>query len=150
MGKRNRTTTGRSLQALGSASRQELNALFEAEFRHAPAPRASLELMRQNLSWAAQARVVGDHPRKRREQLIRKLNRRVNGKKPHSSLPYRPGTRLIREWHGTVYEVTVLENGFAFEGTVYPNLSKIATHITGTKWSRPRFFGLTERTANEK
>jgi len=146
--KRTRALT-HSLQAIESASRAELNALFEAQFDRKPAPRTSMDLMRQNLAWAAQARAIGDNPLKRRQQFIRALDRQVNGKKPRTSLPYRPGTRLIREWHGTVYEVTILDTGFSFEGVIYPNLSKIASRITGTRWSGPRFFGLTENKANE-
>lgn len=149
MERRRKKVVARSLIAIESASRTELNGLFEAEFKQTPGRRTSLELMRQNLAWAAQAKAVGDNPTKRRNQLIRALDR-LSGKKPRASIPYRSGTRLIREWHGTVYEVTVLDTGYAFEGAVYPNLSKIANRITGTKWSGPRFFGLTQSKANEK
>ena len=38
--------------------------------------------------------------------------------------------------------MTVLEKGFAYEGKTFSSLSDIATSITGTKWSGPRFFGL--------
>ena len=51
----------------------------------------------------------------------------------------------MREWQGKVYEVTILDQGYAWEGRVYPNLTRIATEITGTKWSGPRFFGLTSK-----
>jgi hypothetical protein len=129
------------LSSIESASRTELNALFEAEFGGVPAPRASLEFMRQNLAWAAQARADQQNPRKQREKLIRALTRGQNGGKRGDS-PYRPGTRLVREWRGKVYEVTVMDKGYAWEGRPYPNLSRIATEITGTKWSGPRFFGL--------
>ncbi|MCX2977171.1 DUF2924 domain-containing protein [Candidatus Marimicrobium litorale] len=142
MAQRKRNTPAPSLETLESADRNELASLFETEFGRAPAPRTSLELMRQNLAWAAQARASGQKPQKRRQQLIKALDRQVNGKPSRGSLPYRPGTRLIREWQGTVYEITVLENGFAWEGRTYPNLSRIATEITGTRWSGPRFFGL--------
>jgi transposase len=131
-----------SLETLKNADRNQLASLFEAEFGLAPAPRASLDMMLQNLAWAQQARSAGHDPRKRRQALIKALDRQIHGKSTRHSLPYRPGTRLIREWRGTVYEVTVLEKGFAWEGRTYPNLSRIATEITGTKWSGPRFFGL--------
>jgi len=130
------------LQAIESASRAELNALFEAEFVRKPAIRASQPFIRQNLAWAAQARAAGDNPRRRRQQLVKALDRQLNGKSTPGAPPYRPGTRLIREWQGTVYEVTVLEKGYGWEGRTYPNLSRIATEITGTKWSGPRFFDL--------
>jgi hypothetical protein len=41
--------------------------------------------------------------------------------------------------------VLVVENGFEFEQRRYSSLSQIASAITGTGWSGPRFFGLTRR-----
>ncbi len=52
------------------------------------------------------------------------------------------GTRLIREWHGRRYEVTVLRDGFEFEGRRFRSLSAVARTITGAHHSGPRFFGL--------
>lgn len=53
-----------------------------------------------------------------------------------------PGTILLREWNGQTCRVTVVEQGFAWQGSTYDSLSKIAQAITGTKWNGPRFFGL--------
>jgi hypothetical protein len=52
------------------------------------------------------------------------------------------GTLLTREWNGQNHRVTVINDGFAWEGRTYDSLSKIAFAITGTKWNGPRFFGL--------
>ena len=57
----------------------------------------------------------------------------------------RPGTRLVREWHGRIYEVTVTEDGYVWEGRHYKTLTPISQEITGTAWSGPRFFGLKKR-----
>jgi len=54
----------------------------------------------------------------------------------------RPGTSLSREWNGHMQRVTVLTDGFAWNGKTYPSLSKVAFAITGTRWNGPRFFGL--------
>src|SRR5204862_1483172 len=54
----------------------------------------------------------------------------------------KPGTRLMREWHGRTYDVLVLDDGFSWQGTRYRSLSSIARKITGTPWSGPLFFGL--------
>jgi hypothetical protein len=97
--------------------------------------------MRQSLAWAAQARAAELNPAKRQRDLIRGLERSLGGP-GRGAVPYRPGTRLVREWQGTVYEVTVLDEGYSWEGRIYPNLTRIAMEITGTKWSGPRFFGL--------
>ena len=54
----------------------------------------------------------------------------------------KPGTVLLREWHGTQHQVIVREDGIVFRGKLYKSLSEVAYRITGTKWSGPRFFGL--------
>jgi hypothetical protein len=53
-----------------------------------------------------------------------------------------PGTQLARDWHGRTHHILVLEDGFLYEERRFTSLSQIATAITGTKWSGPRFFGL--------
>ena len=55
---------------------------------------------------------------------------------------FKPGTRLIREWQGRTHEVTVLEQGFQWNGETYRSLSAIARAITGTRWNGHVFFGL--------
>ena len=54
----------------------------------------------------------------------------------------KPGTVLLREWHGTQHQVIVREDGIVFRGKPYKSLSEVAYRITGAKWSGPRFFGL--------
>ena len=57
-------------------------------------------------------------------------------------LTTQPGTRLVREWQGRHYQVTVLASGFDYDGRIYSSLTAIAREITGISWSGPRFFGL--------
>ena len=57
----------------------------------------------------------------------------------------RPRTSLSREWNGHMQQVTVLPEGFAWNGKTYPSLSKVAFAITGTRWNGPRFFGLRDK-----
>ncbi len=52
------------------------------------------------------------------------------------------GTQLIREWRGVEHTVTVLTDGFEWEGRRYKSLSAVARAITGTRWNGPLFFGL--------
>jgi hypothetical protein len=54
----------------------------------------------------------------------------------------KPGTVLLREYHGQRHTVMVGREGFDWQGTTYPSLSAIARAITGTAWNGPRFFGL--------
>ena len=52
------------------------------------------------------------------------------------------GTRLVREHGGVEHTVTVLADGFEWEGRPYRSLSAIARAITGTRWNGWTFFGL--------
>ena len=53
-----------------------------------------------------------------------------------------PGALLTRRYKGRDYHVTVLADGFEFQGTSYQSLTAIAKVITGSHWSGHRFFGL--------
>ncbi len=55
------------------------------------------------------------------------------------------GTRLVREHAGVEHVVTVLADGFEWEGRPYRSLSAIARAITGTRWNGWTFFGLRTR-----
>ncbi|WP_319825828.1 DUF2924 domain-containing protein [Thalassovita sp.] len=52
------------------------------------------------------------------------------------------GTRLVRDWDGIEHTVTVLKDGFDWQGRRYKSLSAVARAITGTRWNGYRFFGL--------
>jgi hypothetical protein len=52
------------------------------------------------------------------------------------------GTVLVRQYRGVEYRVTVLKEGYEYQGGKYKSLSKIASLITGAAWSGPAFFGL--------
>ncbi|MDO8430926.1 MAG: DUF2924 domain-containing protein [Candidatus Binatus sp.] len=54
----------------------------------------------------------------------------------------RPGTMLVREWHGITHQVTVLDEGVLYAEQRYRSLSEVARLITGCRWSGPLFFGL--------
>jgi hypothetical protein len=52
------------------------------------------------------------------------------------------GTRLVREWHGVERHVTVLVDGYEYQGRPYKSLSAVARAITGTRWNGWVFFGI--------
>jgi hypothetical protein len=52
------------------------------------------------------------------------------------------GTRLVREWAGVEHCVTVLPDGYEWQGRPYKSLSAVARAITGTRWNGWTFFGL--------
>ena len=55
------------------------------------------------------------------------------------------GTRLIREYQGVEHTVTVLKDGYEWQGRPYQSLSAVARAITGTRWNGWVFFGIKNR-----
>ncbi len=107
-------------------------------------------LLSRVLAYRLQAATFGDLE----PGLLRKLKRgdAANGSEPppFANRPpamgdgedLRPGATLAREWRGKLERVTVLEDGYAWNGRTYGSLSRIARAITGTSWNGHRFFGL--------
>ncbi len=54
------------------------------------------------------------------------------------------GTKLIREYQGKKYEVTIIDGNFFYMGNKYKSLSKIAKEITSTNWNGKVFFRVTK------
>jgi hypothetical protein len=86
-------------------------------------------------------------------RMLDALADEIEGKKVRKtniSDPRNPviGTRLVREWNGVEHVVTVLKDGFDWQGRRYKSLSAIARDITGTRWNGYRFFGLRETKRN--
>jgi hypothetical protein len=105
---------------------------------------ASTEVTRLWLAWELQAKVHGGFDPATRRRL-KQLSRPTKGDAQSAltaSTALKPGTVLTREWGGKTHRVMVLENGFAWGGQNYRSLSEVATRISGTRWSGPRFFGL--------
>jgi DUF2924 family protein len=78
---------------------------------------------------------------------LQELGEQLDGGKPRvrsRRVDNRPiaGTRLIREWQGSPYEVVVHVDHFEYLGRPYKSLSRIAREITGTVWNGWQFFGL--------
>jgi hypothetical protein len=76
---------------------------------------------------------------------LRSFARRLarHGGSPRRQL--KPGTVLVRDYQGERHTVTVVPDGFDWQGATYTSLSAIARAITGTAWNGPRFFALARR-----
>ena len=101
------------------------------------------------LAYRVQAAALGDLDRATVRLLERiasegRLSKRVEVPVP-DRVGLRPGTVLVREWEGGSQRVMVMADGYAWNGTTYQSLSKVARAITGTRWNGPRFFGLRDK-----
>jgi hypothetical protein len=120
-------------------------------FRTDPPKAFGPDLLRRSIAHRLQEKAYGglSRPAQRLlDQAIKAFAAKPNGK---IVLPRRikPGSILVREWKGKSHHVTVLADGFDYDGDTYGNLSEIAVLITGTRWNGPRFFGLRSKTQDE-
>jgi len=58
-----------------------------------------------------------------------------------------PGTTLTRVYRGETIRVTVLEDGFEYEGERYRSLTAVAKKVTGSHWNGIHFFGIGKEAA---
>jgi hypothetical protein len=135
------------LERLPKMAIAELRSRYRELFRAEPPKAFGPDLLRRSIAHRIQERAYGGLSREHQrllDQLIKTAQAAPNGR---LELPRRikPGSELVRTWNRRTYRVTVMENGFAWEGKTFSSLSEIAFEITGTKWSGPRFFGLRSR-----
>lgn len=116
-----------------------LKARYQEVLRRPPPPRLSRDLLQRALAYQLQTDWLGGLSPKV-EKLLQSSSSpwTLNG---HRKLE--PGSQLVREWQGEMHIVDVLKDGFRWQGKQFSSLSAIARAITGTRWSGPRFFGLT-------
>ena len=101
------------------------------------------------LAYRLQADQLGDLDAESKRLLDRSVSPEDAGRRAvdpsRSNAELRPGTVLGREWYGRMQRVTVLTEGYSWNGKTYPSLSKVAFAITGTRWNGPKFFGLRDK-----
>jgi len=136
------------IEDLDQLSRAELRELWEREFAEKPPRCFGRDILALGIAYAQQERRYGGL----RKPVARELNRLLarvlgesSGSGDHTMPLPRAGTVLVREWRGVTHHVTIVEDGFRWNGKTYPSLSTIARAITGTNWNGPRFFGMRER-----
>jgi hypothetical protein len=138
------------LSELAQMSTLELRQSWRRVFQQPPPP-LSRDLIVRALAYRLQEVAQGGLSKATQRHLRAQAQRGRGGStvpdtpSVPSALLLRPGTRLVRGWHGRSHVVTVTEGGFEHEDQRYRSLSQIAKRITGSHWSGPRFFGLTGR-----
>jgi hypothetical protein len=133
------------LAALKTMPMPELRAEWRSLFETEPPPfnRRALE---NRLAYRIQELAYGGlkpETRKRLEALgdIYDSDNVATRRIRHDARPV-AGTRLVREYQGIEHTVTVLAEGYEWEGRPYRSLSAIARAITGTRWNGLVFFGV--------
>jgi len=144
-------STLRQVAQLSKLSFPELQERWRSLFGGEP-PAYHRRFLVKRLAYRIQELAYGGLSETTRAQMADIL--RDAGLDEHASIPGRgrtqkqtndlplAGTRLVREWNGKRYEVTVASGGFVFGGRRYRSLTAITKAITGTHWNGRAFFGL--------
>jgi hypothetical protein len=142
----NRESLDNEIARLRGLDVRRLRARWHTVFRRRAPPHLPRHLLFRILAYRLQVDDMGDLDPATRRLLDRSGAPieigRLAADRNQRRAELRPGSFLVREWNGHLQRVTVLADGFAWDGKTYRSLSKVAFAITGTRWSGPRFFAL--------
>ena len=125
-------------------SRQQLKDRWRDLYKAAPPAAFTPDLLARGITWRLQETALGGLSAEARRLLGVGAGGAGNraARRATSRPALRPGNRLIRRWRGRTYVVEVGDGVLLYEGEHFSSLSAIASKITGTRWSGPKFFGL--------
>lgn len=130
----------RQLLALAQMSKNELIEKWKDLFGKEP-PNYGPVFMRKRLAFRVQELFYGGLSPDLLHAILRNEDPVAAQTKKRGP---RPGTIIVRMWHGERHEVTIRNNGYEYNGQLYRSLSAVAKTITGAHWNGKRFFQLTE------
>jgi hypothetical protein len=134
------------LAALAGLGLDGLRGEWRKLHRAVPPARLSRDLLLRSIAHRLQEDALGGlspAAERRLASLARSLAAGGDPVAAPAAVRLKPGTALVREWHGRTHTVLVLaDGGFEHEGARYASLTRLARAITGARWSGPRFFGL--------
>ena len=132
-----------ALPNLNTASRKELIGEWRRVFKCREPEKAGAKVLRTCLQVQLERQGNIQACNKAHAKLISRLKRHEAGNDAIASQTgLSPGTELMRSYRGQTYTVLVRGTGFEWNGSCYGSLSEIATLITGSRRSGPKFFGL--------
>ncbi len=126
----------RAIKGIDMLDRPGCLSHWREVFGRSPPKYLSPQFMKRVLIWELQNSEIGGLAGK----TERRLKQIASGKAP--PVQAKPGSHLVREWNGRTYQVEVVDDGYVMDGKTWRSLSAIARHITGARWSGPRFFGV--------
>ena len=132
-----------ALPDLTTASRKELISEWRRVFKRREPEKVGAKILRTCLATHSQRQGHVQAINKVEAKLMSRLKHHDTGEAHLGrKTALSAGTELMRHYRGQTYTVLVREDGFEWNGTRYGSLSEIATHITGSRSSGPKFFGL--------
>ena len=148
------TTLAAKIHQLRQLNTSELAAQYAEVFGQAPRSRRRSFLERR-IAWTLQAQAEGGLGSDTECEITRLIaahdplqREATRARTPHKDSPARRKVRprvgavITRLYKGDLHEVTVVQDGFAYDGEVFRSLSAVARRITGAHWNGPLFFGM--------
>lgn len=144
-----------TLHGLGTAAlRRQYRELFGED-----TPSHNRDYLFKRIAWRLQEQAYGGLSQRTAQRLETLVDESLIRQRPPSGFrppvqagprpdtrpePRTPmvGTVLRRRYKGHDLEVTILDNGILYDGTLYTSLTAAARAITGTRTSGRLFFGL--------
>src|SRR5258707_5643313 len=105
---------------LEGASRHRLTERWSEYFGAAPPPRTSRSLMIRAVAYKMQERVIGGLSAATRRLLCAEKPAPVRRRRG-----LRPGTLLIREWHGIAHQITIAAQRVIYRGEHHRSLAEV-------------------------
>jgi len=132
------------IERIQALRRDQVRLLWQQTFQREVPKALTRDLLVRTICWHLQEKAFGGHS----PATLRLLASYAKGRPEGDRLRrLKPGTELIREYHGERHTVVITGDGFRWRGQDYPSLTAIARAITGSNWNGPRFFGLREEGA---
>jgi hypothetical protein len=141
---RDRAAVSEEIASLSKLRINHLRERWKALYGMAAHSHIGRSFLIRAIAYRLQEQAFGGLKPSTRRQLARVAEETAGGNSPKKPQSRKAGTGtiLVREWQGNSHHVTVLDDGVAFNGKRYRSLSEVAREITGSRWSGPRFFGL--------
>jgi len=153
-------TIAKQVEALREMTVAELREKYREVFGEECRSRHK-DFLRKRIVWRLQANEEGglsDRALRRAEGLANEADLRMLAPRGGAAVPAMgrtvigrispthdrrlpmPGTVLTREYRGRTIRITVLDQGFECDGSIYRSLTAVARVITGTHWNGYHFF----------
>ena len=134
------------LAGLSALDRKELVEKWRSLYKTGPPVGSQNKFLLYAVAHRMQEKALGGlKPATRRFLEKAAQNNDASKQKLLPAISIKPGTRMLREWHGVTHEVIILESRVLCNGKYYRSLSEVARAITGARWSGPLFFGMKKK-----
>jgi hypothetical protein len=143
----NARSLARELAGLSALDRNKLIEKWRSLYGTEPPSGSQNKFLLHAIAYRMQEQVLGGLKPATRRFLERAVQDNASRQQILPTVSIKPGTRLLREWHGVTYEVIITKDAVQCNGKRYRSLSEVARAITGARWSGPLFFGLKKQEA---